>query len=172
MYWFEKWSFFVFAPPSQVAHRKGQSTTEHDFATKILTVKNTNVTITIILLMLDMSKAFDTVVRAILPKEPIKHNWQQKKTVRSKLETRNPNVKETKTEEHQIKWSQVAHRKGQSTTEHDFATKILTVKNTNVTITIILLMLDMSKAFDTVVRAILPKEPIKHNWQQKKTVQN
>lgn len=56
--------------------------------------------------MLDMSRTFDTVVRAIIPKEPIKHNWQQKKTVRSKLETRNPNVKETKTEQYQIKWNE------------------------------------------------------------------
>ena len=56
--------------------------------------------------MLDMSRTFDTVVRAILPKEPIKHNWQQKKTVRSKFETRNPNVKETKTEQYQIKWNE------------------------------------------------------------------
>ena len=54
-------------PPSQAAYRQGRSTTEHVFATKILAEKAiTSQNYTIYLLMLDMSKAFDTVDRTML----------------------------------------------------------------------------------------------------------
>ena len=54
-------------PPSQAAYRQGRSTTEHVFATKILAEKAiTSQNYNIYLLMLDMSKAFDTVDRSIL----------------------------------------------------------------------------------------------------------
>jgi hypothetical protein len=54
-------------PPSQAAYRKGRSTTEHVFSTKLviertLTSKNE----TVYLLMHDMSKAFDSINRATL----------------------------------------------------------------------------------------------------------
>ena len=53
--------------PSQAALRQGRSTTEHVFATKILAEKViTPKCYTIHLLMLDISKAFKTVNRAIL----------------------------------------------------------------------------------------------------------
>lgn len=56
-------------PPSQAAYRQGRSTTEHVFATKILVEKAiTSQCYTMRLLMLDMSKAFDTLDRAILLK--------------------------------------------------------------------------------------------------------
>ena len=54
-------------PPSQAAYRTGRSTTEHVFATKILAEKaTTSQNYVIHLLMLDMSKAFDTVNRTTL----------------------------------------------------------------------------------------------------------
>ena len=54
-------------PTSQAAYRTGRSTTEHVFATKIMAEKAiTSTTEKIYLLMLDMSKAFDTVNRTIL----------------------------------------------------------------------------------------------------------
>ena len=54
-------------PPSQAAYRQGRSTTEHVFATKMLAEKAiTSQNYTIYLLMLDMSKAFDTVDRSML----------------------------------------------------------------------------------------------------------
>ena len=57
-------------PPSQAAYRAGRSTTEHVFAAKILNEKATSSTnYRIHLLMLDMSKAFDTVNREKLLKE-------------------------------------------------------------------------------------------------------
>ena len=54
-------------PLSQAAYRKGRSTTEHIFSTKLLierTISSSNETI--YLLMHDMSKAFDSVNRNIL----------------------------------------------------------------------------------------------------------
>ena len=57
-------------PPSQDAHRQGRSTTEHVFATNILAGKAiTSQCYTIHLLMLDISKAFETVNRAIALKD-------------------------------------------------------------------------------------------------------
>ena len=54
-------------PPSQAAYRAGRSTTERVFAMKILAEKAiTSQEYTIFLLMLDMSKAFDTVNRKLL----------------------------------------------------------------------------------------------------------
>ena len=54
-------------PPSQAAYRAGRSTTEHVFATKIMAEKAiTSKRYTVYILMLDMSKAFDTVNRNIL----------------------------------------------------------------------------------------------------------
>ena len=54
-------------PISQAAYRKGRSTTEHVFATKTMAEKSTSSTNhTTHLLMLDMSKAFDTVDRTKL----------------------------------------------------------------------------------------------------------
>ena len=54
-------------PPSQAAYRAGRSTTEHVFATKILCEKAiTSTDFSIYLLLLDMSKAFDTVNRTQL----------------------------------------------------------------------------------------------------------
>ena len=51
-------------PPSQAAYRRGRSTTEHVFATKILCEKASQSTdFCIYLLLLDMSKAFDSVNR-------------------------------------------------------------------------------------------------------------
>ena len=65
-------------PPSQAAYRTGRSTTEHVFAAKLLAQKATSsANYPIHLLMLDMSKAFDTVNREILMKElskVIKHD--------------------------------------------------------------------------------------------------
>ena len=56
-------------PPSQAAYRQGRSTNEHVFAAKILVEKAiTSQCYTMRLLMLDMSKAFDTLDRAILLK--------------------------------------------------------------------------------------------------------
>ena len=53
-------------PPTQAAYRHGGSTTEHVFATKILAEKAITSQCYIILhLMLNMSKTFDTVDRAI-----------------------------------------------------------------------------------------------------------
>ena len=57
-------------PPSQAAYRSGRSTTEHVFATKIMvefTIASKDQTM--FLLMLDMSKAFDTVNRSFLLKD-------------------------------------------------------------------------------------------------------
>ena len=57
-------------PPSQAAYRSGRSTTEHVFATKIMAVRSiTSTNQNMHLLMLDMSKAFDTVNRSILLKD-------------------------------------------------------------------------------------------------------
>ena len=54
-------------PPSQAAYRKGRSTTEHVFATKILCEKAiTSVDFKIFLQLLDMSKAFDSIKRKAL----------------------------------------------------------------------------------------------------------
>ena len=54
-------------PPSQAAYRSGRSTTEHVFAAKVLCEKAiTSADFTIYLLLLDMSKAFDTVNRQLL----------------------------------------------------------------------------------------------------------
>ena len=54
-------------PPSQAAYRAGRSTTEHVFAVKALAEKSITATnYPIHLLMLDMSKAFDTVNRNLL----------------------------------------------------------------------------------------------------------
>ena len=51
-------------PFSQAAYRKGRSTTEHVFATKILAEKAaTSTDFPIYILLLDMSKAFDTIIR-------------------------------------------------------------------------------------------------------------
>ena len=54
-------------PPNQAAYRRGRSTTEHVLATKLVierTISAKNETVH--LLMLDMSKAFDSVNRAML----------------------------------------------------------------------------------------------------------
>ena len=57
-------------PPFQAAYRAGRSTTEHVFATKVLVGKAiTLANYPIHLLMLDMSKAFDTVNRSTLMQE-------------------------------------------------------------------------------------------------------
>ena len=57
-------------PPFQAAYRAGRSTTEHVFATKVLVGKAiTSANYPIHLLMLDMSKAFDTVNRSTLMQE-------------------------------------------------------------------------------------------------------
>ena len=54
-------------PPTQAAYRRGRSTTEHVFAAKILAEKAiTSKDHPIYILMLDMSKAFDTVNRQML----------------------------------------------------------------------------------------------------------
>ena len=54
-------------PNTQAAYRKGRSTTEHVFAAKILAEKAiSSVDYTIHILLLDMSKAFDTVDRKLL----------------------------------------------------------------------------------------------------------
>ena len=54
-------------PPSQAAYRAGRSTTEHVFCTKILIEKSlSSQDHPVYLLLLDMSKAFDTVNRNIL----------------------------------------------------------------------------------------------------------
>ena len=54
-------------PPTQAAYRRGRSTTEHVFATKMIierTISARNETVYLILL--DMSKAFDSINRALL----------------------------------------------------------------------------------------------------------
>ena len=52
-------------PPSQAAYRAGRSTTEHVFAAKVLVEKAiTSANYPIHLLMLDMSKGFDTINRS------------------------------------------------------------------------------------------------------------
>ena len=57
-------------PPSQAAYRKGRSTTEHVFATKILCEKAvTSLDFKIFLKLIDMSKAFDTIKRRALIKD-------------------------------------------------------------------------------------------------------
>ena len=57
-------------PPSQAAYRMGRSTTEHVFASKLLAQKAiTSKDLTMYILMIDMSKAFDTVDRRILLSE-------------------------------------------------------------------------------------------------------
>ena len=59
-----------FIPPSQAAYRSGRSTTEHVFSTKIIAEQSISSTDqTMYLLMLDMSKAFDTVNRSTLINE-------------------------------------------------------------------------------------------------------
>ena len=60
-------------PPSQAAYHKGKSTTEHVFATKVLAEKAiTSKNHPIFIIMLDMSKTFDTVNRNILLTDPDK----------------------------------------------------------------------------------------------------
>ena len=57
-------------PISQAAYRKGRSTTEHVFACKILAEKAaTSTDFEIHFLLLDMSKAFDTIIRSELIKD-------------------------------------------------------------------------------------------------------
>ena len=57
-------------PPSQAAYRVGRSTTEHVFTAKVLVEKAiTSANYPIHLLMLDMSKVFDTVNRSTLMQE-------------------------------------------------------------------------------------------------------
>ena len=57
-------------PASQVAYRAGRSTTEHEFAAKVLVEKAiTSANYPIHLLMLDMSKAFNTVNQSTLMQE-------------------------------------------------------------------------------------------------------
>ena len=54
-------------PPSQAAYRRGRSTTEHVFATKILCERASQSTdFSIHPCLLDMSKAFDSVNRTLL----------------------------------------------------------------------------------------------------------
>ena len=57
-------------PPSQAAYRKGRSTTEHVFSTKLVIERTlTSMNETVYLLMYDMSKAFDSINRATLIKD-------------------------------------------------------------------------------------------------------
>ena len=57
-------------PISQAAYRRGRSTTEHVFACKILAEKAaTSINYEIHLLLLDMSKAFDSIKRSELVKD-------------------------------------------------------------------------------------------------------
>ena len=57
-------------PPSQAAYRAGRSTTEHVFAAKVSVEKAVaSANYPIYLLILDMSKAFDTVNRSTLMQE-------------------------------------------------------------------------------------------------------
>ena len=57
-------------PPSQAAYRAGRSTKEHEFEAKVLMEKAiTSANYPIHLLMLDMSKAFDTVHQSMLMQE-------------------------------------------------------------------------------------------------------
>ena len=57
-------------PPSQAAYRKGRSTTEHVFSTKLVIERTlTSMNETVYLLMQDMSKAFDSINRATLIKD-------------------------------------------------------------------------------------------------------
>ena len=57
-------------PPSQAAYRKGRSTTEHVFSTKLVIERTlTSMNETVYLLMHDMSKAFDSINRTTLIKD-------------------------------------------------------------------------------------------------------
>ena len=57
-------------PPSQAAYRKGRSTTEHVFSTKLIIERTiTSHSETIYLMLHDMSKAFDTINRSTLINE-------------------------------------------------------------------------------------------------------
>jgi hypothetical protein len=54
-------------PPTQAAYRKGRSTTEHVFATKLVIERTiTSKNKTVFLTMHDMSKAFDSINRTVL----------------------------------------------------------------------------------------------------------
>ena len=54
-------------PPTQAAYRKGRSTTEHVFSTKLVIERTiTSRNETVYLMMYDMSKAFDSVNRTVL----------------------------------------------------------------------------------------------------------
>ena len=56
-------------PPSQAAYRKGRSTTEHFFCTKLIIERTiTSKNESVYLIMHDMSKAFDSINRATLIK--------------------------------------------------------------------------------------------------------